>query len=164
MQWYYASDGQQHGPVAEAELRELVASGKLGAENLVWRDGMGDWLAIGRVPELANALAPEIPSGPPAAPVQSPYQPPAAHPGSPAAGGEIPSYLWQSIVVTLLCCQIFGIVAIVFAARVDGLKSAGDLAGARDASDKAKMWCMWGFISGLVVILLYAIVIIAAES
>jgi len=31
---------------------------------------------------------------------------------------EIPSYLTQAILVTLCCCQLFGIVAIVFAAQV----------------------------------------------
>ena len=86
----------------------------------------------------------------------SPYRPPAA-----PVGGDIPSYLWQSIVVTLLCCQIFGIIAIVFAARVDGLKREGDLAGARDASEKAKTWCLWGFISGLLVIVLYVLLMVA---
>ena len=33
---------------------------------------------------------------------------------------DIPTYLWQSIVCTLLCCMPFGIVAIVFAAQVVG--------------------------------------------
>lgn len=169
MQWYYASEGEQRGPVNETDLREMVASGELQAENLVWRDGMGDWLPLGKVPELSTAITPAETAGPapvsepPATPGNSPYQPPVTPAGPSPAGADIPSYLWQSIVVTLLCCQIFGIIAIVFAARVDGLKRAGDLAGAREASDKAKTWCLWGFISGLVVIVLYFFLLISGN-
>ncbi len=52
----------------------------------------------------------------------------------------IPNYLWQSIVVTILCCLPFGVVAIVYAAKVDGLTASGDLAAARAASNSAKLW------------------------
>ena len=31
-QWYYSQEGTQYGPVAPAQLRELAASGKLGAD------------------------------------------------------------------------------------------------------------------------------------
>lgn len=54
---------------------------------------------------------------------------------------EVPSYLWQSIVVTLLCCLPAGIVAIVYASKVDSLLSGGDVAGAQAASGSAKTWC-----------------------
>ena len=53
---------------------------------------------------------------------------------------EIPSYLAQAILVTIFCCLPFGIVSIVYAAQVNGKVAAGDIAGARDASEKAKTW------------------------
>jgi hypothetical protein len=56
------------------------------------------------------------------------------------AGPGIPNYLIQSILVTLCCCQPLGIVAIIFAAMVNSRIAAGDLAGARDASSKAKLF------------------------
>jgi hypothetical protein len=59
--------------------------------------------------------------------------------------GNVPNYLVQAILVTLCCCQPFGIVAIVFAAQVNSKLAAGDMYGAQDSSDKAKMWCWWGF-------------------
>ncbi|VGO11703.1 hypothetical protein PDESU_00249 [Pontiella desulfatans] len=54
---------------------------------------------------------------------------------------NIPNYLWQSIVVTVLCCLPFGIPAIIFAAKVNGLVAAGQIEEAQAASAKAKMWC-----------------------
>lgn len=145
MQWYYASEGKQHGPVGEVDLRELIRADKLDAESLVWREGMGDWQPLGKVDDLATALAtPESEAVPDEPEAGSPYQPPAApvgQPVTPAVGQDIPNYLWQSIVVALLCSPIFGIIAIVYAAKVDSLKRAGNLAAAQDASKKAKMWC-----------------------
>ncbi len=43
MNWFYEKDGAQHGPISEGELKSLVESGKVGAHNLVWREGMADW-------------------------------------------------------------------------------------------------------------------------
>lgn len=53
---------------------------------------------------------------------------------------NIPSYLWQSIVATILCCMPFGIVAIIYAAKVDSLLAVQDYVGAQSASDSAKVW------------------------
>jgi hypothetical protein len=67
-------------------------------------------------------------------------------------GGEnIPNYLGQSILVTLCCCTILGIVAIVYAAQVNSHIARGDYEAARRASDTAKMWCWIGFITGLII-------------
>ena len=52
----------------------------------------------------------------------------------------IPNYLVPAILVTVFCCLPTGIVAIVFAAQVNGKLQAGDLEGARRASSKAKTW------------------------
>jgi hypothetical protein len=43
MNWFYELDGQQMGPVSEAELMELFRAGRLKGTNLVWREGMADW-------------------------------------------------------------------------------------------------------------------------
>jgi len=44
MKWYYSENNQQMGPVEDAALGELVNSGRITPETLVWRDGMPDWL------------------------------------------------------------------------------------------------------------------------
>ncbi len=43
MNWYYADQGQQKGPIAAAELDELVRAGQLAESALVWQPGMADW-------------------------------------------------------------------------------------------------------------------------
>jgi len=43
MEWYYAQDGQQKGPVSEAELAGLVASGLVTDTTLVWHGGLANW-------------------------------------------------------------------------------------------------------------------------
>lgn len=65
-----------------------------------------------------------------------------------APGQPIPNYLAWSITITIvslcLCCiigTIPGIVAIVFSSKVNSALTAGDLAGAKRASDTAKLWC-----------------------
>lgn len=50
------------------------------------------------------------------------------------------NYLIQSILITLFCCQPFGIVGIVFASQVNSKYSAGDYKGALQASKEAKKW------------------------
>ncbi len=74
----------------------------------------------------------------------------------------IPNYLVQAILVTIFCCLPFGIVAIVYAAQVNGKLQAGDTAAATDASKKAKTWCWVAFGVGLAVTLLYIIIIVMA--
>ncbi|HEX6098553.1 MAG TPA: CD225/dispanin family protein [Thermoanaerobaculia bacterium] len=75
-------------------------------------------------------------------------------PPSVGAGATIPNYLWQSIVVTLCCCLPLGIVSIIFAAQVNSKLAQGDVAGAQEASQKAKMFALIGFGVGLVIIIL----------
>jgi hypothetical protein len=50
--WYYAAQGTQQGPISEAELGDLVASGAVTAETLVWSEGMAGWDKAGRIPGL----------------------------------------------------------------------------------------------------------------
>jgi hypothetical protein len=78
-------------------------------------------------------------------------------------GGEnIPNYLTQSILVTLCCCQIFGIIAIINAAQVNSHIAKGDYQAARKASDQAKMWCTLGFVFGIIINVIVGIIQIMA--
>jgi hypothetical protein len=70
-------------------------------------------------------------------------------------GQPISNYLWQSIVVTILCCLPFGIVAIVYASGVDGKAAMGDFNGAKRASNAAKNWCIAAVVTSLVGVVLY---------
>jgi uncharacterized membrane protein YvbJ len=63
----------------------------------------------------------------------------------------VENYLVFAILATVLCCLPTGIVAIIYAAQVNGKLQIGDLAGAKAASDNAKMWCWISFGLGLAV-------------
>ena len=78
------------------------------------------------------------------------------------------NYLALAIISTLFCCQIFGIISIIYAAQVNSKYIAGDYVGAESASNNAKIW---GFLSvgiGLLLLILvfaiYGAVIFAAIS
>ena len=43
MNWYYVEQGQQTGPVNDAQFAELVRTGKILPDSLVWREGMAAW-------------------------------------------------------------------------------------------------------------------------
>ncbi len=49
MNWHYAIDGQQLGPISEGDLKQLYASGEITANDLVWREGLDDWVSYGSV-------------------------------------------------------------------------------------------------------------------
>jgi hypothetical protein len=77
------------------------------------------------------------------------YQPPAS------SHVHVPNNLVWAILSTLFCCLPLGIVSIVYAARVDGLRAAGDIDGARDAASKAGRWALFAALSGPVLIVLW---------
>ena len=60
MSWYYAESGQQRGPVTDAELNGLVQAGSIRDDTLVWREGMADWQAYGKVRGEGRAAAPPL--------------------------------------------------------------------------------------------------------
>jgi len=62
MNWYYALNGQQLGPVSEQEILQLASQGTLSAGSLIWRDGMGDWQPLSTA--LPAALATASPAAP----------------------------------------------------------------------------------------------------
>lgn len=66
------------------------------------------------------------------------------------------NYLALSIVTTLFCCQIFGIIALIYAAQVNSKFIAGDYAGAQSASNNAKIWSFISIGIGLLTIILLA--------
>lgn len=68
--------------------------------------------------------------------------------------------LW-AILCTLFCCLPLGIVAIINAAKVDGLYRAGDYASANEAAENAKKYSQYGIILGIVVIVVYFIICFA---
>jgi hypothetical protein len=74
--WYWAQDGEQHGPLPEDELRERFLGGELPGDTLVWSDGMAGWAPATRVPGLTET--PPIAPPPPPPKLAQPSIAPAA--------------------------------------------------------------------------------------
>ena len=121
--WHYVKNGTDNfGPVSESELLSLASSGQISPTDLVWSEGMPDWLAMNCVPALTGhpAAAPLQTAGsvlPGVGPAQS--RPSAAfRPASRAA--EIPAGLggWMKFVGIMniiggsITC-FFGVVSII---------------------------------------------------
>ncbi len=93
-EWYYAKGDQQKGPVSSAELKQLAASEEISPDDLVWREGMGEWVAASNVrglfegrPKAAKdtpaAPAKEAPAAPESPAFQSAPEPPTVHAATP---------------------------------------------------------------------------------
>ncbi len=67
--------------------------------------------------------------------------------------GDVNTWLWQSIVATVLCCLPAGVVGIVFAAQANSAKNVGDVATAREKARIARIWTLVSVGIGVVVIL-----------
>ena len=81
-------------------------------------------------------------------------------------GAPPKTWLVESVLVTIFCCQILGIIGIVNAASVEGKYYRGDIAGAESASKLAKQMVIWSVVSGVVlygfIFLMYGAIIVAA--
>lgn len=156
MSWFYSKNGMQIGPVTAEELAAKAKSGEVLASDLVWQEGMSDWKPLGQVEDFQGII-----TQPPAiqrmgsVPIPQPMAYPAGY------NPQIPNYLWQSIVATILCCMPFGVVAIVHAAKVDSLVAMGDIAGANVASKAAKTWVGVAVGVWIVGIVIYGIFVIS---
>ena len=52
--YYVAKDGQQQGPYSTAVVKQLVGAGILSRDDLAWREGIPEWMAL-------NRLMPDLP-------------------------------------------------------------------------------------------------------
>lgn len=87
-------------------------------------------------------------------PVQPNYPGPQGHDGfSRPQETEEPmpkTYLLWAVLATVLCCLIPGIVAIVFSSSVSSRYYAGDIEGARRASQRAQIWIIVSIVCGII--------------
>lgn len=83
----------------------------------------------------------------------------------PPAGGSatVPNNLVMAI-ISIFCCWPLAIPAIIFATQVNGKVAAGDIAGAQDASKKAKTFSFIAIGLGVAVWLIYGIMMILGMS
>ena len=91
--------------------------------------------------EPEEPIVPPVPSEP-----EMPIVPPVPVPSE----AEAPTNLVWAVIVTVMCCQITGIIAIVYGAMTSTANSAGNYEKARHYSDIAQIWVMVSIALGLV--------------
>jgi hypothetical protein len=57
MEWFYALNGQQVGPVSESQFEALIRAGTINNTTLVWRNGLVEWQPLQMI--HAGAPSPE---------------------------------------------------------------------------------------------------------
>ena len=77
--------GQQYGPFDYATCKQMVQTGQLNQQTMVWMQGMPAWTPAGQVPELQMLFAPQVPPTMP--PTPGGMTPP---PMPPMGGGMMP--------------------------------------------------------------------------
>ncbi len=60
-QWFYSRGGAVVGPVSAVDLKLLASSGQIGPADLVWKEGMRDWVPAEQLKGLFDAPAPAAP-------------------------------------------------------------------------------------------------------
>jgi hypothetical protein len=111
------------------------------------------WSAPPQGPPPSYGQQPQPPSPYGAPPGWTQPQHPAPF-GAPS-GVKPPNYLPWAIVATILCCLPLGVASIVFANQVNVKYAQGDLAGANEASQKAKNFAIASAIIGPVIMIIY---------
>lgn len=128
--WYYTRNGEQQGPVEFAELRQMAAAGALGADDLVWNEGMPQWVAASSEPSLV---------GPAGAPIPVASAAPLGYYSYTAPGAQqfiyagfwlrFLAYLVDYVLMYLASLAIGFAIGFGIAATMGQSKSAGDIAG-----------------------------------
>ncbi|XP_032274904.1 proline rich transmembrane protein 1B [Phoca vitulina] len=135
-------------------------------------------------PKAVHLLYPPFPQGPvlfqPGPSPQALYPPPATPPlfapfpvyNGPVAGIPAPAavdrrplpkdYMMESVLVTLFCCLLTGLIAIVYSHETRAALSRGDLAQAEEASRKARSLVLFSLLFGVFVSTSWVIYVVVA--
>lgn len=98
------------------------------------------------VPQPPMPQPPELQHAMPQSPMPQPPMP--QPPVAPEA--EAPTNLVWAVIATVMCCQITGVIAIVYGAMTSSANSAGNYEKARRYSDIAQIWVMVSIVLGLI--------------
>lgn len=107
-----------------------------------------------------NFTPPPVPgSTPPPIPEQNSSE----NPGHEDVPPMPSTYLIWSILTTVFCCFIPGIVAIIFSSQVSSRYFGGDFSGAYRASRMAEIWIIVSFVLGVLSATLYLPIMLIAS-
>jgi len=160
MRKYFTTDGEtNYGPFTLDELKEQP----LRADTKVWYSGLPDWTDACRIEELADSVE-FLPPPAPAA-VQSERPAYETHEAKRQTPPPMPTtWLVWSLLTTVLCCNILGIVGIIYAAQVESAYRQGNYELAKEYSEKAGMWTLIAFVAGFLFLILYVVLIVFGSS
>ena len=57
--WHIVVEGEQVGPISEADVRSRAERGEIRADTYIWKEGFADWLKLSAVPEFADLAPPD---------------------------------------------------------------------------------------------------------
>jgi hypothetical protein len=151
MKQYYYSDGTKKvGPFSLEELKKQ----NITRDTPVWCHPMPKWKAAGEIPDLEELFGTVPPDLNNEEPKQDRKQENyASRPPMPK------TWLVESILATLFCCLPFGIIGIVYAARVESSYSRGDYQTAERSSKEAGRWTKLSIFLALALYILIFILI-----
>lgn len=90
--WFVSQGGERLGPLSEEQLRGLVIAKRLMPTDLIWRQGMPEWLPAGRIKGLfpQDSTPPPLPEAPGIVAVsrRGSVSSPHVHSHSPATGAS----------------------------------------------------------------------------
>jgi hypothetical protein len=166
MKRYFYSDGiNQFGPYTIEELKEKSIS----PDTLIWYQGLDEWMPASDAPLLNEELGfvkkpmieisdedlqkekDQMIRSEGRVEIHSDFQ-----------QGMPRSWLVESILVTIFCCQPIGIVGIIFAAQVEPKFNKGDFDGAKKASEMAGIFTKVGFFLSLAFIVFYFLLVLSS--
>ena len=126
-----------------------------------WAETLGIPNNVPPIPQnsSSNFINPADPYGPTGVTGQTnpmPHTNPTGQASTAISASQMPpTYLVWSVIMTILCCTIPGIVAIIFSAKVSSKFYEGDLEAARRASRNAEIWIIISFVLGVISSTLY---------
>ena len=137
-QWYYGQNGQQKGPVSVEVMQQLVAGGHIKPEDLVWKEGMANWVSAGSLPEFfptganptggrATGTAAQVPGAVPNHATVADYYPQV--PADGGAGKATTAMVLGISSIPLCFCPLIGIglgiAALIVASKVTNAPNQG---------------------------------------
>jgi len=144
--YFYTNGINQFGPFTLEEL----GGRNITRDTQVWTQQLGEWKSAGSISELNDIF--EL----------TPFENSNFHSDyTNIEGSKIQrppkTWLFESILATILCCPPFGIAGIVNAAKVESRFNAGDIQGAHRASEQAKKWTIVSVVVALAFFILFSI-------
>jgi uncharacterized RDD family membrane protein YckC len=116
--WWYVEGDKTFGPIERDEVDRLLNAGEIGAESILWHEGMDGWRPLNEVKEFSGPRG----DAPPPLPTRSDPGPP-----SDPLATRWPRYLarifdvwWETVLVSLLVGAVLGRYSATFVEWING--------------------------------------------